>query len=64
MISDEIQYEDIPADARASLDELYDREGAVIWWNARNKLLDGQRARDVPDRAIALLHALADGAFL
>lgn len=63
-------YEQIPAEIRDLLDELYTEEGAVMWWNARNKLLDGERARDVArtpegrERVANLLNALCDGVFL
>ena len=59
-----VPYGDIPAEARALLDTLFTNEGAEIWWNSRNRLLGGERPHEVElARAVALLDALADGAY-
>ena len=59
-----VAYDEIPAEAKGLLGELFTKEGAEIWWNSRNRLLEGQRPYEVETaKAVALLDALADGAY-
>ena len=59
-----VPYDEIPYEALVILEDFYDRTDAAAWWNSPNPALGNERPRDVPERGIALLHALADGAFL
>lgn len=63
-MTDPLAYHDIPPRIRVLLDEVYDRQGVVLWWNARNRMLDGQRPRDAdPDAVEGIAEMLADGNF-
>lgn len=59
-------YEEIPKILRDVLDEVYLREGVVIWWNNRHALL-GESARERWEKAagdvMQLAYQLRDGAF-
>jgi hypothetical protein len=70
------QYEDIPQRVREVLDEIFQPEGAVIWWNSPNQYLvhhlpeallfrseDDMRPCVHPQAAYELANALADGNF-
>jgi len=48
------------------LGEIYDTEGALLWLNSRNRMLDAQRPLDMlaeghADEVIELLEQIADG---
>lgn len=57
----------IPKDIEDLLFEIFDPEGAVLWWLSRNRTLELQRPCDLartPDghqRVVNLLNRLADG---
>ena len=63
-------YDEIPGALRALLDEIYWPDGAEIWWNSLNRILDGERPRDLAKSADgvtqidSLLNAIADGVIM
>lgn len=73
MASAYVLYEHIPDDARAVLDDIYERDGVEVWWNSPNQLLiaylpgwgavQAPIPRDHPAAALQLANAIADGAF-
>lgn len=64
-----IGYDDVPLQVRVLLDEVYTVRGVEVWWNARNRALRGERARDVwitvegRREVLAVVHRLVDGAW-
>lgn len=57
-------YDALPPHIRDLLDEVYGREGAVLWWNAPHRALGGLRPRDAdPDAVEGIAGMLADGNF-
>lgn len=66
----DVAYDDIPTRAREVLDEIYDHQGAAIYWNNRNQMFGNLRPRDVyrsgysgEVRVLQVLNMLAHGNF-
>lgn len=63
-----VAYDDVPLQVRVLLDEVYTARGVEVWFNARNRWLRGERARDVwitvegRREVLGVVQRLVDGA--